>query len=119
MALFPPGGGFRQAPSAGGGGCFIATAAFGSYLDPNVHVLRDFRDDYLLTNTVGTAFVEFYYRTSPPIADFIKEHETLRMLTRSALTPLIYSVKYPVGAVMILLGLIAVPVVRRRNKAMA
>jgi hypothetical protein len=36
----------------GGGGCFIATAAFGSYVEPNVKLLRDFRDHYLLTSAI-------------------------------------------------------------------
>ena len=66
-----PGGVAMPISSGGGGGCFIATAAFGSYLDPNVKALRNFRDDYLLTNSVGTVFVNFYYNTSPSIADFI------------------------------------------------
>lgn len=73
----------------GGGGCFIATAAFGSYMEPQVTTLRAFRDQYLLTNAPGTAFVHAYYRLSPPMADFIAQHDTLRAVTRGALLPLI------------------------------
>jgi len=89
----------------GGSGCFIATAAFGSYLDPHVMVLRHFRDDVLLKSELGTAFVKFYYKHSPPIADFIAQHDILRILMRFALTPLIFAVKYPlVAALLFVLG---------------
>ncbi len=91
--------------TGGGGGCFIATAAFGSYLDPHVMVLRHFRDDVLLKSELGTAFVKFYYKHSPPIADFIAQHDILRILMRFALTPLIFAVKYPlVAALLFVLG---------------
>ena len=40
-----------------GAGCFIATAAYGSYLDGHVETLRNFRDSYLVTNPAWTDLV--------------------------------------------------------------
>lgn len=81
--------------SGGGSGCFIATAAYGSYLHPQVQTLRDFRDHSLLSNAPGRLFVALYYRMSPPLADFISRHELLRSMTRAALLPVIFAVAYP------------------------
>jgi hypothetical protein len=72
-----------------GGGCFIATAAFGSYVNPYVRVLRSFRDVFLLTNGAGRVFVSWYYRVSPPIADIIARDSILRVAVRTCLVPLI------------------------------
>ena len=73
----------------GGGGCFIATAAYGSLVAPHVEILRDFRDRFLITNTLGKSFVNLYYTYSPPLADFIAKHDHLRMMVRMTLFPLV------------------------------
>ena len=75
--------------SGGGGGCFIATAAYGSLMERHVRILRDFRDSFLLGNTVGNSFVHLYYTYSPPIADFIAEHDSLRAMVRISLLPVV------------------------------
>jgi hypothetical protein len=69
----------------GGGGCFIATAAYGTPAAKQIDVLRQFRDTVLLKSTAGSAFVYLYYRTSPPIANFIAGNEMLRTLVREFL----------------------------------
>jgi len=81
-----PGGG-GTGGGGGGGGCFIATAAYGSSLDSHVDTLRSFRDQYLETNPIGSAFVSLYYKVSPPMADFIDEHPTLKPIVRAGLVP--------------------------------
>ncbi len=90
----------------GGGGCFIATAAWGSYLHPKVALLREFRDQYLLSNGPGRLFVRTYYTLSPPIADFIAKHESLRAVTRWMLTPLVLAVETPLVLPLFLLLLL-------------
>jgi len=70
-------------------GCFIATAAFGSKFEKHVQLLRRFRDLYLMPNSIGRVFVKAYYRYSPPMADFIANHDVLRTMVRWSLAPLI------------------------------
>jgi hypothetical protein len=43
----------------------------------------------LLTNSIGKIFVKFYYKYSPPIADFIAEHDSLKTMVRLSLLPVI------------------------------
>lgn len=73
----------------GGGGCFIATASFGSPLEKHVMILRNFRDQHLLTHTPGRLFVTFYYKHSPPIANFISESGILKFIVRACLMPFV------------------------------
>lgn len=106
-------GGSSNAP------CFIATAAYGSYLHPQVQLLRNFRDEYLLTTAPGRAFVAFYYRTSPPLADFIARHPFWRSVTRLFLAPLVAAIAHPlIVAASLLLFIVTILASRlRRIKA--
>jgi hypothetical protein len=74
---------------SGGGGCFIATSAYGSPFHKEVLVLREFRDRYLLTHPPGRLFVSVYYTISPSVARLIGRHENLKAFTRTALYPVV------------------------------
>jgi len=79
--------GFPNLPDEGG--CFIATVAYGSALQPHVQILRAFRDQYLLPNALGRRFVSFYYHYGPSWAHFIGQHEFLKSLVRLLLLPFV------------------------------
>jgi hypothetical protein len=101
--------------NGGGGGCYIATAAYRSYLDPHAYVLRNFRDRYLLTNALGQAFVNSYYIYSPPLADFIRKHETLKIAARSTLEPVVSSIEHPYIMLTVLIIPVFITLVFRRK----
>ncbi len=62
--------------------CFIATAVFGTPLDPRLDELRGLRDNWLMTNVLGRTFVHAYYECSPPIASLARRNKTLRLILR-------------------------------------
>ena len=62
--------------------CFIATAAYGTDTAKELDILREFRDEVLLSSSLGAKFVSFYYKTSPFIAKIISQNEVLRALVR-------------------------------------
>ena len=78
--------------SSGGsstGGCFIATAAYGSSLAPQVQILRKFRDRFLLPSNLGQGFITAYARYSPPVARVIEQSELLKATVRVGLYPVV------------------------------
>lgn len=84
--------GWESYKTAGGkeeGGCFIATAAFGSYVEPHVMVLRQLRDNVLMRYSWGRDFVAFYYEEGPQWAAFIADREWAKGLVRVSLMPLV------------------------------
>ncbi len=85
------------APDVGGsddtseekGGCFIASAAYGSPLHSYVRILRDFRDKYLMPSRSGRMLVCLYYKYSPFAADLISRHKILKVCVRISLLSLV------------------------------
>jgi hypothetical protein len=107
---------------ADGGFCFIATAACGSPIHPWVKHLKNFRDEILLKTSAGRAFVDFYYRNSPPAAAAIERSAVLKQLTRLALVPAVALAWTSVGLVhhpeilLVFLGAVLVAFGFRRQR---
>lgn len=74
-----------SSPQPDGGGCYIATAVYGSYDAPDVLVLRSFRDQVLRKHWLGRCFIKAYYFLSPPIAERLKDARRINGLVRAAL----------------------------------
>ena len=85
----------EDAVEPNGGGCLIATAAFGSEMAPQVQLLRELRDNTVLQTQYGSAFMagfnEFYYSFSPVVADYERENPMLKETVKVTLTPLLTS----------------------------
>jgi hypothetical protein len=84
-----------ESPEPPGGGCLIATAAFGSEMAPQVQLLREIRDNTVLQTESGTSFMtgfnQFYYSFSPAIADYERENPVFKEAVKLSLTPLLTS----------------------------
>jgi len=78
-----------------GGGCLIATAAFGSEMAPQVQFLREIRDNTVLQTESGTSFMagfnQFYYSFSPVVADYERESPAFKEAVKIAITPMLTS----------------------------
>jgi len=69
--------------------CFIATAAYGSPLVPEVSVLQEYRDAVLVPSPLGRIFVRFYYRVSPPLAKLVASSPMAASTVRTLLAPVV------------------------------
>lgn len=100
--------------------CFIATAAYGSALDPHVVTLRRFRDEHLRRSAAGRALIRFYVRHSPALAGVIARHEGLRIAARALLAPLVLLIVYPWSSLGVAALAVALPLgwrLKRRRAA--
>ncbi len=96
-------------------GCFIATAAYGSYLAPEVEALRAFRDRWL--RPYAPSLVDLYYRHSPPLAQWLQDHPAALPWVRGLLAPGVYAVSRPLISAVLLLTLLTGFVFWRRGRA--
>jgi len=112
-----------------GGGCLIATATYGSEMAPQVQLLREIRDNQLMSTGSGmsfmTGFNQLYYSFSPTIADFERESPVFKEAVKLGITPLLSSLSimeyaesdsevlgYGIGVILLNLGMyIAVPAI--------
>ena len=82
-------------PTEEGGGCLIATAAYGSEMSPQVQLLREIRDNQLMNTESGSAFMStfnnVYYSFSPAIADMERESPMFKEVVKLGLTPMLSS----------------------------
>ncbi|MCH8085320.1 MAG: hypothetical protein IIC15_02690 [Thaumarchaeota archaeon] len=82
-------------PEAKGGGCLIATAAYGTELAPQVQFLREIRDNTVMSTASGAAFMtgfnQLYYSFSPTIADMERENPMFQKVVRAFITPMVSS----------------------------
>lgn len=77
--------------------CIIASAAYGSELEPHVQTLRDFRDQKLLSTFAGSKFMQvfnhFYYSFSPQVAQVVSSNPLIAAFVRILIAPLIQILK--------------------------
>ena len=105
-----------------GGGCLIATAAFGSELAPQIQFLREIRDGKVMSTATGASFMtgfnQFYYSFSPTIADMERDNPAFKELVKIGITPMISSLSimsladseqeiigYGIGVILLNLGM--------------
>lgn len=113
-----------ESESNNGGGCLVATAAFGTELAPQIQMLREIRDLQLMQTESGSTFVQsfnaFYYSFAPTVAQWERDSPVFKEVVKAFITPLIASLSllqyvsmdseskvlgYGIGVIMLNLGI--------------
>jgi len=107
--------------------CCTATAAYGTPMAKEIGILREFRDEYLLINPLGNTLIDLYYTVSPPVAQFITEHPSLKPIVRTGLAPAVAmstvavstapAEKAAILGLLVLSVALAIWAIRRRDKS--
>ena len=78
-------GAFKNEQQSRNGGCYVATAVYGSYDCPEVWTLRRFRDNMLDRTWYGRAFIRAYYAVSPTLVRWFGTTGWFRSLFKAPL----------------------------------
>jgi hypothetical protein len=74
-------------------GCFVATCVYGNIQNPNVKLLRQFRDQVLQKHCLGELFIDWYYRHGPKMASWCEENTWIKKPIRFALDIITSSIR--------------------------
>jgi tetratricopeptide (TPR) repeat protein len=84
---------YQAPPVPTSGGCYVATAVYGSYNCPQVLILRDYRDKVLAKSWYGRVFIQSYYTISPIIVKWFGKTEWFNCIFRNLLDNFIEKLK--------------------------
>jgi hypothetical protein len=77
-----------------GSGCFLATAVYESRMDPELVTLRSFRDNVLSGFACGRAFIAFYYKVGPRLAQWVVDNSLLKTCVRYLVSYLVRVINF-------------------------
>ena len=76
-----------------GGGCYVATAVYGSYDCPEVWTLRRYRDNVLASTWYGRLFIRTYYAISPTLVKWFGKTKWFKKMWKGKLDKMVADLK--------------------------
>lgn len=83
----------QRTSSSNNSDCFVATAAFGTPLQYEIQLLRDYRDNKLRYTGSGRKFISTYYKVGPTVANFIRKYPVFQAPVRGMVKMIIRFMK--------------------------